>query len=39
MSPDEALASIALGGWTPDGAQATADLISRQGWARARQGK
>ena len=39
MSPEEALASIALGGWTPDGAQATADLISRQGWSSAKQGK
>jgi 8-oxo-dGTP pyrophosphatase MutT (NUDIX family) len=33
MTPDEALASIAAGRWTRDGAQATADLILRHGWA------
>jgi 8-oxo-dGTP pyrophosphatase MutT (NUDIX family) len=32
MTPQEAIASIAQGGWTPDGAQATTDLIGRQGW-------
>ncbi len=32
MSPAEVLASIDAGGWTRDGAQATADLVLRRGW-------
>jgi len=36
MTPTEALASIEAGGWTRDGAQATADLILRKGWMPAR---
>jgi 8-oxo-dGTP pyrophosphatase MutT (NUDIX family) len=32
MTPAEALASIEAGGWTREGAQATADLILRRGW-------
>jgi 8-oxo-dGTP pyrophosphatase MutT (NUDIX family) len=32
MTPAEALISIEAGGWTRDGAQATADLILRMGW-------
>jgi len=32
MSPAEAIASIGQGDWTRDGAQATLDLIARQGW-------
>jgi hypothetical protein len=32
MTPTEALTSIEAGGWTRDGAQATADLIRRMGW-------
>ena len=32
MTPTEALTSIEAGGWTRDGAQATADLILRMGW-------
>jgi 8-oxo-dGTP pyrophosphatase MutT (NUDIX family) len=32
MSPAEALESIAAGGWTRDGAQATTDLVMRRGW-------
>jgi 8-oxo-dGTP pyrophosphatase MutT (NUDIX family) len=36
MSPAEALASISAGGWTRDGAQATADLVLRRGWMPAR---
>ena len=38
MTPTEALASIEAGGWTRDGAQATADLILRKGWMPARSG-
>jgi 8-oxo-dGTP pyrophosphatase MutT (NUDIX family) len=32
MTPPEALASIAAGGWTADGAEATRRLIRRHGW-------
>jgi 8-oxo-dGTP pyrophosphatase MutT (NUDIX family) len=32
MTPAEALASIAAGGWTADGAEATRRLIRRHGW-------
>jgi 8-oxo-dGTP pyrophosphatase MutT (NUDIX family) len=38
MSPAEALASISAGGWTRDGAQATADLVMRRGWMSGRSG-
>ena len=38
MSPAEALASIDAGGWTRDGAQATADLLRRLGWTPGRSG-
>jgi hypothetical protein len=32
MTPFEARASIAQGGWTREGAQATLELIARQRW-------
>ena len=35
MTPAEALASIGTGQWTREGAQATAELIARHGWAAA----
>jgi len=35
MTPAEALASIGTGQWTREGAQATAELIARRGWAAA----
>lgn len=38
MSPAEVLGSIAAGGWTRDGAQATADLVLRRGWMSGRPG-
>lgn len=38
MSPAEVLDSIDAGGWTRDGAQATADLVLRLGWMPGRPG-